>query len=131
MKKYILIGLMGTAGALCRYSVSMLFHSTLPLGTLFVNILGCLLLPFFFILVRELGYFSEDLVNAIGTGFVGAFTTFSSFTVEIIRLIEGGKISMALFYLLISTSGGLLAAYISVMFSNYVIKKLLRQKADS
>jgi CrcB protein len=115
MKKYILIGLMGTAGALCRYFISMQFSSTLPWGTLMVNILGCLLLPFVFILVRELGHFSDDLVNAMGTGFVGAFTTFSSFSVEIIRRIEGGKISFALFYLLISTSGGLLAAYSSIM----------------
>lgn len=129
MKKYILIGLMGAAGALCRYYISMLFTGTVPWGTLMVNILGCLLLPFIFILIRELHFFSNDLVNAMGTGFVGAFTTFSSFSVEIIRLIEGGNPTKALFYLLISTSGGLLAAYNSVIFSNYVIRKLKKQKA--
>jgi CrcB protein len=129
MKKYILIGLMGAAGALCRYCISMLFTGTFPWGTLMVNLLGCLLLPFIFILIRELPFFSNDLVNAMGTGFVGAFTTFSSFSVEIIRLIEGGNPSKSLFYLLISTSGGLLAAYSSVIFSNYVIRKLKDQKA--
>lgn len=129
MKKYILIGLMGIAGALCRYLISLLFHGTLPWGTLIVNITGCLLLPFIFIFIREFGIFSNDLVNALGTGFVGAFTTFSSFSVEIIRLIENGNNITALTYLFAGTASGPLAAYISVIFSNYAVKKIVKQNA--
>ncbi len=116
---------MGIAGALCRYFISLLFQGVYPWGTLLVNILGCLLLPFLFIFIRELGFFSDDLVNAMGTGFVGAFTTFSSFSVEIVKLIDNKQIIYAIFYLLASTTGGLLAAYISVTFSNFAIKRFI------
>lgn len=130
MKKYLLIGFMGIAGALCRYGITSLFHGFFPWGTLMVNIIGCLLLPFIFICIRELGSISNDLINAMGTGFVGAFTTFSSFSVEIIRLIENEKSTAALSYLLMSTVGGLLAAYISIVFSNFTVKKFVKPNTD-
>lgn len=122
----MLIGLMGIAGAICRYLISLLFQGSFPWGTLTVNILGCLLLPFVFIFIRELGFLSEDLINAMGTGFVGAFTTFSSFSVEIIRMIENGKTAAAFTYLFVSTAGGFLAAYVSILFSYYAIRKFMK-----
>ncbi len=129
MKKYILTGLMGIAGALFRYLFSLLFHGELPLGTLLVNITGCLLLPFIFIFIRELGFFSNDLVNAMGTGFIGAFTTFSSFSVEMIQMMENKKVTTALSYFFVSTAGGLLTAYISTLFSHYAIRKFVKKNS--
>ncbi len=128
MKKYIMIGSMGIAGALCRYGVSLLFPSGFPWSTLIVNMLGCLLLPVIFIVLRELGTFSDRLVTAMGTGFIGAFTTLSSFTVEIIKLLSSGKTGTAATYLLLSTAGGLTIAYLSVLFSTKAIRKIMKKK---
>lgn len=128
MKKYILIGLFGIAGAICRYSIGLLFHETFPWGTLIVNIVGCLILPFLFVFIRETGLFSREIVTALGTGFVGAFTTFSSFTIDIINLYDSGKFVIAIIYLVTSLAGGMIAAAIGFSISNYMADKWLKKE---
>lgn len=121
MKKYILISAFGMAGAICRYFIGLIFRGAFPWGTIIVNIAGCFLLPVIFILIREFGFLSEELVIALGTGFIGAFTTFSAFSVDFIKLMEPGKYTAAFLYLLLSLTGGFAAAAISVKISNYIL----------
>jgi Integral membrane protein possibly involved in chromosome condensation len=128
MKKYILIGLFGIGGAICRYCIGLIFHETFPWGTLIVNIVGCLLLPFLFVFIKETGIFSREIVTALGTGFIGAFTTFSSFTIDIIKLYDSGKSVMAILYLVTSLAGGMIAATISFSISNYLADKWLKKE---
>jgi fluoride exporter len=108
----VMIG--GAFGALCRYwvniSVHMLFQSKLlfPWATFGINSLGSFILSFLFFA----NYF--NLPNpwrvAIGTGFLGAFTTFSTFELETLQLIEKGQIWLASAYVLSSVLTGFLAA---------------------
>lgn len=82
MIEFLLVGLGGTAGGLARYLVGTRLPSTVA-TTLVVNVLGSLALGA--VVASSPG---EGLVLALGTGFCGAFTTFSSFAVELVRTFE-------------------------------------------
>lgn len=128
MKKYILITAFGIAGAMCRYGMGLAMNGAIPWGTLTVNLIGCFLLPFVFVYLSESKIFSKELVAAIGTGFVGAFTTFSAFTVDLVKMIDKGDTVVAVLYLAVSLAGGLIAAYISVSISRYLVRKYFKKE---
>ena len=97
-------------GGLVRYLVSTWLPASpnFPWGTLFVNYLGIFCLVY---LVK--GYLvykgtSKGLILALGTGFCGGLTTFSSFMLDAVKLLDTGSLVM---YLLLSIGGGLLLAY--------------------
>ncbi|GKS12614.1 putative fluoride ion transporter CrcB 1 [Paenibacillus chitinolyticus] len=109
MKSWI-IGTAGVFGALSRYGLSVLWNEgtgSFPWGTLACNMIGCMLL----------GYFSEALLprwpqelrTAVMTGFIGAFTTFSTFSMETVRMLQDHRVPLALLYIGVSLFGGLLA----------------------
>lgn len=88
------IGLGGALGAMARYGLSGwvqgMVDSTFPLGTLAVNVLGSFLLGFSLYLLESTAPTAE--VRALVTmGFLGAFTTFSTFSYEALVLLEGGE----------------------------------------
>ena len=93
----IVIG--GALGSLCRYFMSMniylLLGKSFPYGTLAVNILGSIIMGSVYILVMEKITISEELRAGITVGFLGAFTTFSAFSIETMNLIESGEITKA------------------------------------
>jgi CrcB protein len=93
------IALAGAAGALARYGLSGLAHrwwgAGFPWGTLTVNLIGCLLLGLLTEMTRHTGWLSPEVRAAIGIGFLGSFTTFSTFGVETFRAIEQGDWGVA------------------------------------
>ena len=110
--RILLLIVFGSAGTLARYALQGLiqFHteSTFPTGTLAVNLLGCLLLG-------GIGQFGLDHLSfppewriAATVGFFGAFTTFSSFSWETVRLFEDGDWVRACLYVTASVLGGLM-----------------------
>lgn len=103
---YMYIGIAGALGAIARYliGVIMLSESGFPFATFLVNLIGCYALAF--INSRTLP-FSNKLKSAIGTGFLGSFTTFSAFSVETIAMIEDGQIVLAIIYITLSIVGGI------------------------
>lgn len=116
MKRFLMIGVAGMAGALCRYFVGMgvgvFWGADFPLGTLIVNLSGCFVLGFFTTYLFRLTILNTDLVIAIGTGFLGAYTTFSTFSFETVRLFESGEAILAVTYLGLSFLGGNLLAWL-------------------
>jgi CrcB protein len=104
----LLVGIGGTFGVLARYGISRLtLHSeALIWSTVGINVLGSFLLG---LLVAE-HWFDRDLREGIGVGFLGGFTTFSTFSVQIVLEVDAGEPGRAAWYLLASVVGGVAAA---------------------
>jgi CrcB protein len=92
MAKFMLLALAGALGALARYGVSGAAHALVgrgfPWGTLAANTLGCLLFGVAFVWADERMLLRGDLRVAVLVGFLGAFTTFSSFVFETDQLLR-------------------------------------------
>ncbi|MBA4601100.1 fluoride efflux transporter CrcB [Thermoactinomyces mirandus] len=118
---YWVIGIAGMIGALLRYVVGILFPAGwfwgFPLGTLFVNWIGCFLLSWLMIWSVQVFPLPSWLRTGLGTGLVGSFTTFSTFSVEAVRMIYSGLWRMALLYVFLSLWGGLFFAWIGSRLS--------------
>lgn len=114
----IVVGVMigGALGALARYATGQLFNSGalaapgigLPLSTLVVNVVGSFLLGLITTAGAH-GHLSPVMRTALGTGFVGAFTTFSTFELEADMLLRDGRAGSATLYVLGSLVLGYLA----------------------
>jgi len=89
----------GAAGAVMRWlmasGVQKMVGGAFPWGTFAVNALGSFLLGFLFVWLIERSTASELLRLAITVGFMGAFTTFSTYSLESIRLLQEGAFSLA------------------------------------
>lgn len=121
IKEAFIIGAGGAVGSVLRYYsgqfISKNYPSQIPLGTLIVNLLGCLLIGIL------LGYFAKNqgLSNEwkllLVTGFCGGYTTFSTFAAENITLIQNQQVSQAILYIGFSVLLGLAAVYSGIMIS--------------
>ena len=111
--EWLLVAAAGACGAPLRYvvdtKVSDRVHAVFPYGTLLVNVTGSFLLGVVTGLVLDHGLgSSEQLV--IGTGLLGAYTTFSTFTLESLSLLQGGETAAAVRNVAGSVVAGALAA---------------------
>ncbi|WP_459501779.1 fluoride efflux transporter CrcB [Bacillus sp. C1] len=108
---YIIVGIAGILGALSRYylgiSIGLFWHHPFPLATLFINLVGCFLLGWITTYISRLKLLPAEIVTGIGTGFVGAFTTFSTFSVETVTFINHSEWTFAIVYVVCSVLGGL------------------------
>ena len=102
---YVAVG--GTLGVLARYGIgrATLHHETLLWSTVAINIAGSFVLG---LLVAE-HWFDRDLREGLGVGFLGGFTTFSTFSVQAVLEVDAGEPARALAYVLASVLGGLAA----------------------
>ena len=82
------------------------------LGTLFINLIGCFFLGWFLTFVSQKKKIRPELTLLIGTGFVGSFTTFSTFSVETLNLLQQGLMFQGLLYVLTTTILGLGLTYL-------------------
>ncbi|MGA9226447.1 MAG: fluoride efflux transporter CrcB [Mesobacillus sp.] len=107
------VGLGGFLGAISRYSVSQFinkkFSFKIPIATLFINLLGSFLLGFIIGMGIE-----GTAILLMGTGFMGAFTTFSTFKLEGIQLHLEKRKKDFFIYNGVSYGGGILLAYIGL-----------------
>ena len=96
MDKYLFVGAGGFLGAVLRYwlssTVQQLSNSALvPVGTLVVNVLGCLVIGFLSELAEEHGLFTAEARAFVFIGILGGFTTFSTFGNETMNLLRDGQ----------------------------------------
>ena len=106
--EWLMVMVAGGLGAVSRYGVGKLFPFTgseFPTATLVCNLSGSLLLA---LLVGRFASTHPQLVLVLGTGFLGAWTTYSTFSLEMIRLVESGQVGRAGLYVGVTLLGGAL-----------------------
>ena len=120
----IFIAIGGAAGSLCRYGMSngiyLLLGRSFPYGTLAVNILGSFVMGIVYILMIERASISEELRAGITIGLLGAFTTFSTFSIETINLIESGEILKAGLNILFSVTLCVVGCWLGMNLSRQI-----------
>jgi CrcB protein len=105
------VALGGAVGSMLRYGCSRALNITaFPLGTLLVNVLGCLAIGLLWGLFTR--HANEQLRLLLVTGFCGGFTTFSTFTYEGIQLLQENRWITFILYTGISITGGLAATFL-------------------
>ncbi|AHI56597.1 fluoride efflux transporter CrcB [Listeria ivanovii] len=121
---FFYVGMFGALGGMCRYAFTLwLGGGSFPYATLAVNLIGCFLLAFVMTFLAEKSRLSLVVLNGIGTGFIGAFTTFSAFSVDSIQLLQNGEIVWAITYIAVSLMGGLFMVKMGSMLSARLLKR--------
>ncbi|MNE41209.1 putative fluoride ion transporter CrcB [compost metagenome] len=105
----------GISGTLLRFATTNWVASNWPrhfyVGTLAVNIVGCLLIGLLYGLFLFRPEVPVEVRAGLIAGFLGGLTTFSSFSLDTVRLLESGQVLLALGYTAVSVFGGLLATW--------------------
>lgn len=111
MKSILWIGFAGMAGAITRVSLGQFIHSEsgFPMATLLINSVGTFVLCFIAAGALRKISANRQLYDAVTTGFLGSFTTFSALSMETVLLVENGQLMMAIVYVALSIFGGLTA----------------------
>lgn len=118
---YLSIAIFAFFGGICRG----LLNQRLPfLGTFLANIIGCFLLASLTYFVLAFRDFYDWLTVGLGTGFIGSFTTFSSFNLDSLKLLLAGKSLKALLYLTSGIAVGLLCAGVGAYLGIILGKKV-------
>jgi CrcB protein len=122
--KVLLLALAGALGTVSRVYVGMLAQRLLgprfPWGTLSVNLLGCFAYGLVWSLAETRGRLSPDARALLLAGFMGAFTTFSSYVFDSYVLVQGSRASVALLNVLIENLGGILCLIIGLALGRLI-----------
>jgi len=115
MWTYFSVAVGGTLGCWARFAMTNLVQAVLgrgfPYATLSINVLGSLLMGFLFIATLERLTVSPELRTGLLTGFLGGYTTFSTFSMETLLLVEQGEGLKAVLYVLLSVVLGFAGAF--------------------
>lgn len=104
--QWLVVAAGGALGAMARFGVNSLvfslFGNRFPLGTLLVNVAGSVLMGVFYVLIIERGILPAALKDLLMVGFIGAFTTFSAFSLDTLALWQNGHLALAGVYVFLS-----------------------------
>ncbi len=137
LRKYIFLGCGGFAGAILRYSIEQIriqnYHENIPLNTLFINVSGTFLMAFILTIAFEVWEIHADIRLGITTGFLGAYTTFSTLCKEAVSLMRNGDYFSAISYITVSVMLGLGASYFGIVLARKIgsLKENKKLKLDT
>ena len=119
-RSLLLIGVGSCIGGISRYIVQEFvqkhYPSSIPLGTLSVNIIGCFIIGVVYALASKGNILSPELRLFLAPGLCGGFTTFSSFAYENISLMQDGEFFYTSQYVLLSILFGFASVYLGILF---------------
>ena len=100
---FLMVGLGGAIGAMGRYLISLIpVRQEFPILTLLTNFAGAILIGMIVGISSEGGRLSQRQILLLKTGVCGGFTTFSTFSLEAVQLLENGKTAQGILYILLS-----------------------------
>lgn len=105
MQTLIAVAVGGAFGALARYGMSLMLNNVehkIQFGTLACNVIGSFLMGVLFVLILEKEHWNPELRPLLMVGFMGAFTTFSTFSLETVAMLSEGHVMWAAIYILLS-----------------------------
>ena len=114
----------GAIGSLLRYQAGLSWPTpigTFPTTTLLINVLGCLLIGAFMIVISDVWNAHRLIRPFVGTGVLGGFTTFSTYCLDIVNLVRLGHPASAAFYLVITAIGAMLAVALGMLGTRRVV----------
>ncbi|WNI30753.1 fluoride efflux transporter CrcB [Streptomyces sp. ITFR-6] len=117
------VALGGATGACARYGAALLWPTAadgFPWTTLVVNVIGCAVIGVFMVVISELWAAHRLVRPFFGTGVLGGFTTFSTYAVDIQRLVDGGRARSGLAYLGLTLLAALAAVWSAVWLTRRV-----------
>ncbi len=124
MSQLVYIAAGGATGALMRYWMSNGVYALLgrgfPYGTLTVNVVGSLLMGFFYVFMIERMDVSVEWRAALMIGLLGAFTTFSTFSIETLNLLESGEQLKAALNILLSVTLCIIGCWLGMIVGRNV-----------
>lgn len=114
MNPYLLVAVGGALGSVARYGTGVLvgtvWRQSFPLGTMLINIVGSLAMGLLVgYLARTTPAWQNDARLFVAVGVLGGFTTFSSFSLDTISMVERGETAQAILYVVVSVGAGLAA----------------------
>jgi CrcB protein len=119
----------GATGAAARHLIGQAWPTppgAFPASTLVINVLGCALIGVLMVLITEVWSRQRLLRPFLGTGVLGGFTTFSTYTVDIQRLSAGAHLGTALLYLILTPIGALVAVWGTATTTRHLVNWRIR-----
>ncbi|MCP4076614.1 MAG: fluoride efflux transporter CrcB [Gammaproteobacteria bacterium] len=126
MTVYLAIALGGALGAVSRYWVSsktyLWLGTEFPYGTLMVNISGSFIMGCLAIILSEKIELPEEIKFALLVGFLGSYTTFSTFALDGLQAFQNGAFMKVALYILISVTGSLLGVWMGYLGARLLMR---------
>lgn len=124
MNLWFAIAIGGASGAVSRYwmvqSINQWLGKDFPYGTLFVNVSGSFLLGFLSVYLWQKIPLSEELKLLLTVGFFGSYTTFSTFSLEVLNAMMAGAYVKSIAYILSSVLFSLIAVYLGFLSAKFL-----------
>lgn len=118
MTKYWMVGLGGFIGSIARFwlgsYITVRMGARFPYGTFVINMSGSFLIGLVVTLLAERARWSPNLLYLIPVGFIGAYTTFSTFELEAFRSVRNGDLLLSFLYVILSVTVGFAAVWLGV-----------------
>lgn len=112
-KNLLIVAAGGALGSIARFLIYVIYpKNNFPVNTLIINIAGSFVIGLLYAISLKQNNISEPTLLFWATGICGGFTTFSTFSLENIQLLQSGKVIPAVLYTIISITGGLLACWL-------------------
>jgi fluoride exporter len=119
MTKYWMVGIGGFVGSIARFwlgaYITYRMGARFPYGTFVINISGSFLIGLVVTLLAERTHWGPNLIYLVPIGFIGAYTTFSTFEFEAFRSVRNGDLLLTFLYVILSVAVGFIAVWLGVV----------------
>jgi CrcB protein len=123
--KYLAVGIGGFVGSIARFwlatYVGQRMGTRFPYGTFLVNVSGCFLVGFAMTILAEKTNLSPTYRYLIPIGFIGGYTTFSTFEYETLRAIQDGQFTIGLLNIVLSVAVGFVMVWTGALVGKAVV----------